>query len=29
MTSNLASDRIMEAFEDLDTLPEKRQHEVF
>ena len=29
MTSNLASDRIMEAFEDLDTMPEKRQHEVF
>ncbi len=29
MTSNLASDRIMEAFEDLDALPEKRQHEVF
>ncbi len=29
MTSNLASDRIMEAFEDFDTMPEKRQHEVF
>ncbi len=29
MTSNLASDRIMETFEDIDTLPEKRQHEVF
>ena len=29
MTSNLASDRIMEAFDDFDSLPEKRQHEVF
>ena len=29
MTSNLASDRIMEAFEDFDTMPEKRQHEIF
>jgi len=29
MTSNLASDRIMEAFEDYDTLPENRKHEVF
>jgi ATP-dependent Clp protease ATP-binding subunit ClpB len=29
MTSNLASDRIMETFEDFDTIPEKRQHEVF
>ncbi len=29
MTSNLASDRIMEAFEDFDSMPEKRQHEVF
>jgi ATP-dependent Clp protease ATP-binding subunit ClpB len=29
MTSNLASDRIMEVFEDFDSLPEKRQHEVF
>jgi ATP-dependent Clp protease ATP-binding subunit ClpB len=29
MTSNLASDRIMETFEDFDTMPEKRQHEVF
>ncbi|HNM26758.1 MAG TPA: AAA family ATPase, partial [Saprospiraceae bacterium] len=29
MTSNLASDKIMEAFEDFDSMPEKRQHEVF
>ena len=29
MTSNLASDRIMETFEDFDTMPEKRQHEIF
>lgn len=29
MTSNLASDRIMEVFEDFDAMPEKRQHEVF
>ncbi|MEO6758127.1 MAG: ATP-dependent chaperone ClpB [Saprospiraceae bacterium] len=29
MTSNLASDRIMEVFEDFDTMPEKRQHEIF
>ncbi|MBL7828468.1 MAG: AAA family ATPase, partial [Saprospiraceae bacterium] len=29
MTSNLASDRIMEAFEDYTELPEKRKHEVF
>ena len=29
MTSNLASDRVMEAFEDFDTMPEKRQHEIF
>ncbi len=29
MTSNLASDKIMEAFEDFDSIPEKRQHEVF
>ncbi|MCC7244607.1 MAG: ATP-dependent chaperone ClpB [Saprospiraceae bacterium] len=29
MTSNLASDRIMEAFEDYEELPEKRRHEVF
>jgi ATP-dependent Clp protease ATP-binding subunit ClpB len=29
MTSNLASDRIMETFEDFDEMPEKRQHEVF
>jgi ATP-dependent Clp protease ATP-binding subunit ClpB len=29
MTSNLASDRIMETFEDYDALPEKRKHEVF
>jgi len=29
MTSNLASDRIMEAFEDYDTLPDKRKFEVF
>ena len=29
MTSNLASDRIMEAFEDFDTMPEKCQHEIF
>ncbi len=29
MTSNLASDRIMETFEDFDSMPEKRQHEVF
>ena len=29
MTSNLASDRIMEAFEDYDEMPEKRKHEVF
>jgi len=29
MTSNLASDRIMEAFEDFDEMPEKRQHEIF
>ena len=29
MTSNLASDRIMEAFEDFDDMPEKRQHEIF
>ncbi len=28
MTSNLASDRIMETFEDYDSVPEKRQHEV-
>lgn len=29
MTSNLASDRIMEAFEDYDSLPDKRKNEVF
>jgi ATP-dependent Clp protease ATP-binding subunit ClpB len=29
MTSNLASDRIMETFEDFDEMPEKRRHEVF
>ncbi|MCY7327207.1 MAG: AAA family ATPase, partial [Saprospiraceae bacterium] len=29
MTSNLASDRIIETFEDFDTMPEKRQHEIF
>ena len=29
MTSNLASDRIMEVFDDFDTMPEKRQHEIF
>ena len=29
MTSNLASDRVMEAFEDFDSMPEKRQHEIF
>jgi len=29
MTSNIASDRIMETFEDFDEIPEKRQHEVF
>ncbi|MBK7940202.1 MAG: ATP-dependent chaperone ClpB [Lewinellaceae bacterium] len=29
MTSNLASDRIMEAFEDYEEMPDKRKHEVF
>ncbi len=29
MTSNLASDRIMEAFEDYESMPDKRKHEVF
>ena len=29
MTSNLASDRIMEAFEDYEAMPDKRKHEVF
>ena len=29
MTSNLASDRVMEAFEDYEEMPEKRKHEVF
>ncbi len=29
MTSNIASDRILEAFEDYDTMPDKRKHEVF
>jgi ATP-dependent Clp protease ATP-binding subunit ClpB len=29
MTSNMASDRIMEAFEDYEEMPEKRRHEVF
>jgi len=29
MTSNLASDRIMEAFEDYDAMPDKRKFEVF
>ncbi len=29
MTSNIASDRIMEAFEDYEEMPEKRKHEVF
>jgi ATP-dependent Clp protease ATP-binding subunit ClpB len=29
MTSNLASDRIMEVFEDYDEMPDKRKHEVF
>ena len=29
MTSNLASDRIMETFEDFEEMPEKRRHEVF
>jgi ATP-dependent Clp protease ATP-binding subunit ClpB len=29
MTSNMASDRIMEAFEDYDEMPDKRKHEVF
>lgn len=29
MTSNLASDRIIEAFEDYETMPEKRRHEVY
>jgi ATP-dependent Clp protease ATP-binding subunit ClpB len=29
MTSNLASDRIMEAFEDYEDMPDKRKHEVF
>jgi ATP-dependent Clp protease ATP-binding subunit ClpB len=29
MTSNLASDRIMETFEDFDNMPQNRQHEVF
>ncbi len=28
MTSNLASDRIMEVYEDYDTVPEKRKHEL-
>ena len=29
MTSNLASDRIIETFEDFEEMPEKRRHEVF
>ncbi len=29
MTSNMGSDRIRDAFEDFDTMPEKRQHEIF
>ncbi|MFN4256856.1 MAG: ATP-dependent chaperone ClpB, partial [Saprospiraceae bacterium] len=29
MTSNLASDRIREVFEDYDTVPAKRRHEIF
>ena len=29
MTSNLASDRIMETFEDYEEMPDKRKHEVF
>lgn len=29
MTSNLASDRIVEAFEDYEEMPDKRKHEVF
>ncbi|MFN4079737.1 MAG: ATP-dependent chaperone ClpB [Saprospiraceae bacterium] len=29
MTSNLASDRILEAFEDYESMPEKRRHEVY
>ena len=29
MTSNLASDRIMDTFEDYEEMPEKRRHEVF
>lgn len=29
MTSNLASDRIMEVFEDYEEMPDKRKHEVF